>query len=305
MSASAQVEATIIAIFISILLVAIQLTLKDYSEIVLDVYRKNKSFWSILILYLVSIVILLISLANVEALTNWIKIYIFLVVINLLILLPYIILYTFELLSPQKIAEKFTNMYKISYNNGDNFNILRKYIEISEKSIDSHNVKFGVSILDKIRKSVSEELKVINYELIKDISKLEDILLFFENISFWLRALTLYIIDRYEHRIITKNESDWLMNIIIKILRDLWANLVIGLYPFYSNQETEEKLERCLNRCLIELETIVGKLKTVPDLEDNLSNFLNVIPFRQIEDLASKNKKLEHIAERVKKLKSP
>ncbi|WP_167889363.1 hypothetical protein, partial [Thermococcus sp. MV5] len=72
LSALAQVEGAIIAIYITMMLVGVQLTIKDYSEVVNEVYLGNPEFWLVFISYITSIVFTLILLQNVENLdTLW------------------------------------------------------------------------------------------------------------------------------------------------------------------------------------------------------------------------------------------
>lgn len=75
LSALAQVEGgAIISIYITMMLVGIQLTLKEYSEVVLDVYSKNCEFCLVFISYVASIVFTLILLQNAENIaTLWIR----------------------------------------------------------------------------------------------------------------------------------------------------------------------------------------------------------------------------------------
>ncbi len=63
-----QVEGAIIAIFISLLLVAIQLTIREYSDVVLEVYSHYWPFWLMFLSYILSIIynVSLLYIKNLE-----------------------------------------------------------------------------------------------------------------------------------------------------------------------------------------------------------------------------------------------
>ncbi|MFA4701988.1 hypothetical protein [Pyrococcus kukulkanii] len=108
-------EGAIIAIYITMMLVGVQLTLKEYSEVVLDVYRKNREFWLVVISYVASIVPTLTLLQNVETLNSfWLRLVYLWGIFNLVIL-PLFIYDSFRLFNPKVLIDKLMHIHKITY----------------------------------------------------------------------------------------------------------------------------------------------------------------------------------------------
>ncbi len=305
LSALAQVEGAIIAIYITMMLVGVQLTIKDYSEVVNEVYLGNPEFWLVFISYITSIVFTLILLQNVGNLnTSWLCLIYLWGTFNLLIV-PLFIRDSFLLFNPRRLIDKFIHMHKITEER-----MLPKLFRIASKSIQSQNVEVATYILQKIweyaRIEFSKKLNTLAKRAEKrrghDLNELKLMLAFIEELTFRLRYLALYTIDQFNAGRITQDEATWILNMIEPIFRIIFADLVISLYPLYFVPEIKENLEHALSQCLLELELIIEKLQEAPSeiKMEELRKFLNVLPYNFISSLERAG--CEHLAERVKRL---
>lgn len=300
-------EGTIIAIYITMMLVGVQLTLKEYSEVVLNVYRKNIEFWLVFISYAASIVLMLTLLQNAGNLNpSSLRLAYIWGTFNLIIL-PLFVYDSFILFNPKVLIDKFLKIYSIT--EGDT---LWKIYRISSKSIQSQNVGATAYILRKIgeymRNNFSNKIKTMAREIEEkrieksDLAEFESILAFIEGLTHILRSLALYTVDQFESGRISQNEATWILNMIEPIFRVIFADLVIFLYPLYFVPEIKKNLEHALSQCLLELELIIERLQEVPPeiKKEELRKFLNVLPYNFISSLERTG--CDYLAERAKRL---
>lgn len=108
-----QSEASVIAIVITLSLVAVQLTSSSYSTRVIDIFKKSWSFRSVVLLYLAAIIIGLITLIfNYNGLSNNIQMLILIdyyLGIFVFLMLIYFIFTIFNLLKPNKMIDLLAN----------------------------------------------------------------------------------------------------------------------------------------------------------------------------------------------------
>ncbi len=306
LSALAQVEGAIIAIYITMMLVGVQLTLKDYSEVVLDVYRKNREFWLVFISYVGSIVLMLTLLQNAGNLNPSPLRLVYLWGAFNLIILPLFIYDSFVLFDPKVLIDRFLEIYTIE---GDT---LWKIYRIASRSIQSQNVGAAAYILGKIREYIgndfSNKIKIIAKEIEErrigkpSLDEFELTLAFIEGLAHMLRSLALYTVDQFESNRISQNEATWILNMIEPIFRIIFADLVISLYPLYFIPETKKNLEHTLSQCLLELELIIERLQKAPQgiKDEGLRRFLNVLPYNFVRSLECAG--YWHLVERAKRL---
>lgn len=293
------------------MLVGIQLTLKEYSEVVLDVYSKNCEFCLVFISYVASIVFTLILLQNAENIaTLWIRLAYLWGTFNLLIV-PLFIYNSFILFNPRKLIDRFLKIYSIN-----DEGTLKKLSRISSRSMQSQNVEVTAYILQKIdeyvRTDFSKKLETIGKMVTKrtetkteqDLNEFKTILNFSEELAFWMRFITLHTIDQFNTSRISQNEAIWILDIIHPIFRTLFTDIMITLYPIYSSSdvkpEVKRDLERSLEQCLRELELIVERLQEAPPeiKREELRNFLDVLPYNFINSLTG----YDYLVERAKRL---
>lgn len=303
LSALAQVEGAIIAIYITMMLVGVQLTLKEYSEVVLKVYYKNHEFWLVFISYISSIVFTLTLLQNVENLNIlWLYPAYLWGTFNLIIV-PLFIRDSFILFDPKKLIDRFLEIYTITEND-----TLWKLYRIASKSIQSQNVEVATYVLQKIweyvRIEFSKKLNTLAKRAEKrkehDLDELKLMLAFIEGLTHMLRSLTLYTVDQFNSNRISQDEATWVLNMIEPIFRIIFADLVISLYPLHFVPEIKENLEHALSQCLLELKLIIERLQKAPQgiRDEELRKFLGILPHNAVHLLESMG--YNYLAERVK-----
>ena len=309
LSALAQVEGAIIAIYITMVIVGIQLTIKDYSEAVINVYHKNREFWLVVISYVALIILTLTLLQNGETLNSLWPNLVYLWGIFNLVILPLFIYDSFVLFNPKVVIDRFLKIHSLTIERTNNLWTIYK---VASKSIQSQNVGATIYLLGKlgayIRNDFSNKIKTMAREVKEkrieksDLGEFESILAFIEGSTHMLRSLALYTVDQFDSNRISQDEATWILNMIEPIFRGIFADLVISLYPLYFVPEIKENLEHALSQCLLELELIIERLqKAPPEIRDEeLRRFLDVLPYNFINSLKSAG--CEHLAERAKKL---
>ena len=176
-------ESTIIAIVITLSLVAVQLASSSYSNRVMDIFQKSHSFWSIVLLYIVAILIGLITLIlaqdnqNTFLLGKLTLIDYYLGIVSIAALIPFIWI-TFDLLKPSTVInrlKKGINKDRIleCIANEANDDPTQPIIDIIQSSLlkyDNNTVKQGLdsinnSFEDIINNNLSnqEKNKIIRY----------------------------------------------------------------------------------------------------------------------------------------------
>ncbi|WP_148882233.1 hypothetical protein [Thermococcus aciditolerans] len=310
LSALAQVEGAIIAIYITMMIVGIQLTIKDYSGAVIKVYHKNREFWLVVISYVALIILTLTLLQNGETLNSlWLHIVYLWGIFNLVIL-PLFIYDSFVLFNPEAVIDRFLKIHSLTIERTNNLWTIYK---VASKSIQSQNVGATTYLLEKIRAYIRNDLlnriKTIGRKIEEsraeslDLEEFQLMLAFIEGLTHMLRSLALYTIDQYNSKRISQDEATWILNMIEPIFRIIFADLVISVYPFYFVPEIKENLEYALSQCLLDLELIIEKLQEAPSeiKEELLGRFLDALPHDFVKSL--KNAGYEHLAERAERLR--
>jgi len=109
LSALAQSQAAVIAIVVTLTLVAVQLSAQAYSPRVITIFQESKGFWILLSAYIISIVYDVILLEtmpdNIEGFEMKVRIATFLAIFSFLALFPYMC-HTMNLLKPRTIINR-------------------------------------------------------------------------------------------------------------------------------------------------------------------------------------------------------
>ncbi len=163
-----QIEATLVAIIITVSLVTVQLNASAYSNRVIDIFQESLKFWSIIICYIFSIVLgLLILILGIDK--NWLtdlsvfaEFYISIIVF--LLLIPYIFI-NFNLVKPINIIEnlaiKVTKDRIISsISSKDDEDPLQPIIDILQISLSKYDHKTlenGLNSINKHLKGILDE----------------------------------------------------------------------------------------------------------------------------------------------------
>jgi hypothetical protein len=143
LSALIQSEATVIAIIITMSLVAVQLSASSYSSRTLEIFRKNPDFWILIVIYLLAIICssIVLKLLVDEGTDFMVGIYIdfslFLGIFCFVALIPY--LYRiFALLKPSNIIKTLSERINRE-------NIIKKSIDRSDPETTSKGLKLMTS----------------------------------------------------------------------------------------------------------------------------------------------------------------
>jgi hypothetical protein len=107
-----QIESTVFAIIISLSLVAVQLASSSFTSRVIEIFRKDKIFWSIVTFYIILtiygiIILTLYNLKHLWGLQNWIFFYFILGIIAFLSVIPFIY-NTLNILKPITLIKKLS-----------------------------------------------------------------------------------------------------------------------------------------------------------------------------------------------------
>jgi len=275
LSALSQVEATLIGLYITILLVGIQLV-RDYSEVFYEVYFRDKEFWVIVGSTILLIVASLVTLGASERLMNPISInetkmpftikpssflatWATFNIISMIVLLRK----TFRLFYPVNLLRAFIDSFPFDYPMGKNG--LSMYFRAISKSIQTQNIEISLFILGYI---VDERLDKLLSMLSNDKDQhqidIHEKLIFLRQLFYNFRNLCWYTLDQFHARRISRDEAKWILEIVHRAFQKTLPKLIIGTQPH------NEQLENTITQILFELELIIEKLQ-VSELSDEMS----------------------------------
>lgn len=169
-----QSEAAIIAIIVTLSLVAVQLTASSYSTRVIDLFKGELSFWILMFTYILSIIYGLIILKftgssyNIE-IPIWIAI--FIGIFALFALVPYI-LDILDLMKPSTIISKLESkikdddvLYFIITNESDD--PLQPLVDVIHSSLMKHDygtLRDGIEAIEDYNKNVYQNTETFDHE---------------------------------------------------------------------------------------------------------------------------------------------
>jgi len=172
LSALAQVEAALIGIYLTIVVVGIQLT-RDYSEVIYELYFKSRELWLILSSTLLLISVSIVSIGKSEwiastmlntrglsipiggLIAGWATFN----VIALIILLKHL----FKLFYPRNLFERLFKVFPFYYSYGED--ALRRYFRIAQKTIQTQNVEATLYLLTHINDEIQGMTKEMKDEI--------------------------------------------------------------------------------------------------------------------------------------------
>jgi hypothetical protein len=180
-----QIESTVFAIIISLSLVAVQLASTSFTTRVIEIFRKDKIFWSIVIFYVLLtiygiIILTLYHLQRLWGLQNWIFFYFILGIIAFLSVIPFIY-NTLNILKPITLIKKLSSditRKKIILNIEDEENHedpIQPIIDILQSSLMKHDYRTLKECLVEIKDSISDIL--ISDEISEEDRKINNYLL--------------------------------------------------------------------------------------------------------------------------------
>lgn len=168
-----QIEAAIIAIIISLSIVAVQLTASAYSPRTMDIFKGKLNLWILIISYLIAIVYGLIILNLVDKVNsgqNLILVAIYLAVFTLFALIPYV-LDILDLMKPSTIIDEIENgikdsdvLYSIGY---DEENPLLPLIDIINSALmkyDHGTLRNGLEAIERYNERLYENNSTFDSE---------------------------------------------------------------------------------------------------------------------------------------------
>lgn len=167
-----QSEAAVIAIVITLSLVAVQLAASSYSTRLIDIFKESRSFWTIVTLYIFAILIGLVTLIsesnNIDkyVIQNFVLIDYYLAIVAFIALIPFIWI-TFNLLKPStvisKLVQDITKEKMLAHisNEKNNEDPMQPIIDIVQASLikyDNNTAKEGLE-------AISTKINEINNNL--------------------------------------------------------------------------------------------------------------------------------------------
>jgi len=270
-------EVTIIAIVITLSLVAVQLAASSYSSRVIDIFKESNSFRAIVILYISSMILGVLTLILANNSIIIVKLFLidyYLGITAYIALIPFIWI-TFDLLRPSTIISKLArrlNKYNIlrclnkEEGNKDPFQPLMDIIQSSIIKYDIKTVKDGL-------KEIENNIQIL---FIKNITTNEK--------NEILKFILLHF-NRICNLAISKRDEETLINIINVFLRigvssSKWEyneeilNLTTGFIKNIGNSTAEERMKYITETVMMSLEEI-SKIAA----ENNNSFIVNEVIF--------------------------
>lgn len=276
-----QSEAAVIAIVITLSLVAVQLAASSYSTRVIDIFKKSYSFWVIVGLYIIAIIygiILLsvISVKNTYGIQNFIFIDYLIGIIAFISLIGFILI-TFDLLKPSTVLKKLAQDIKkekiLEYlrNKKEKDDPIQPIMDIIHASLikyDYMTLREGLEYIGNQYNKIlyngsNEEEKIkITKHILKHLKRAGDFAISKrDDDSFKLIIIQILKIGNWATE--TKNEK--IMTIIVKLLKDM-ADLAIEQNIDISVQKIASSLG------------VIGKLSIENNLNDKtLKEIINAL----------------------------
>lgn len=291
LSAMIQSQAAIIALVVSLLLVAVQLTTSSYSKRATSFVKRNPDFWIVLSSYMLSmsfsmIILKLIENDNVHEL--YISLSIYFTIFTFIILFPFLI-NVLNILKPSSFIQESNNI------------ITQKYIASCEKKYDRPDDPFH-SIMDFFKDSIlkhdfditREILTIIKSKIIQLISSNPD-----ENtldyFYFHLRKMADFAASKDDG---TLNEILYIFDKIIFLLNEddsIHIKLeTIDSLQFIGQLAAKNSLDYSTENAL-ELIIKVGQNSSIRDLEDTILTRSTVSAIGNIGISATKSKLITSI----------
>lgn len=188
-----QIEASVIAIIISLSLVAVQLASSSYSARAVEIFKKSVSFWFIVLLYIGLIVygiVLTINIIDPLIIQNFIVIDYLLGIFAFLSLIPFIY-NTLDVLKPTTIIKKLSKDITIEKilkhldNENDNEDPIQPLIDIIQISLVKYDyrtlkdclseIEIHIDDILKTKELTNENQKKINIYLLKHFDRIADL----------------------------------------------------------------------------------------------------------------------------------
>jgi len=301
LSAMIQSQAAIIALVVSLLLVAVQLTASSYSKRTISIVKRNPDFWIVLSSYMLSIsfsMIILKLIENDDVHELYISLSIYFTIFTFTILFPFLI-NALNILKPSSFIQELNN------------DITQKYIISNKKKYGSNPDDPFYPIMDFFKDSIlkhdfditREILTIIKSKIIKLISSNTD-----ENtldyFYFHLQKMADFVAQFKKGGIFNEILDIYGDIIIILLNEDTNENIrlkTIDSLQFIGQLAVENKLDYSTEKAL-KLITKIGQNISRSELEDTIRTRRTILAIGSIGINASKAKLITSVPKAIEYL---